>query len=88
MLDDVVAQAHARLRAASLDAVANPVQPHEVSGRDEQMILNGAYLVAAEGEHLGPELESLAATGTPLGISFELTGPWPPYNFVPRELSA
>jgi hypothetical protein len=22
------------------------------------------------------------------GVTFEVTGPWPPYNFVPREVAA
>jgi hypothetical protein len=48
------------------------------------MVLNAAYLVEAErvGElrEFATELEAEHAA---LGASIELTGPWPPYNFVP-----
>ena len=50
------------------------------------MILNGAYLAMDGGAALSTETAALAAEHDARGISFELTGPWPPYNFVePRE---
>jgi len=73
---------HARLAALADDARANPPQHPELSGRRERMLLNGAYLVAAEqqaafaqavDEHSDDRLELV------------LTGPWPPYNFVDEE---
>lgn len=47
------------------------------------MILNGAYLVS-EGQMtvFRAELESLEKDYGDLGFSYELSGPWPPYNFV------
>lgn len=80
------ADAHARLTAAALDAVANAVQPPELSGRAEQMVLNGAYLVRDGDDAFGAELARLGDEARELGIEVERTGPWPPYNFVPREL--
>ena len=79
---------HARLLAAADAGTANPVQPRELSGRDDQMVLNGAYLVPVDDGDLDRELAVLAEHYGPLGISFERTGPWPPYNFVPRDLGA
>ena len=74
---------HERLAAVAQGATANPLQSREISGRDEEMFLNGAYLVATERE---PQFRAvLAELGTELGASgalYELTGPWPPYNFV------
>jgi len=75
---------HETLAAASADARVNPTQAPEVAGGD--MILNGAYLVALEGE---PKLRAAVADlekryGAD-GVSYELTGPWPPYNFVDEE---
>jgi hypothetical protein len=46
------------------------------------MILNGAYLVPVGDAGLRAEVERLAAEHEPLGITYEVTGPWPPHNFV------
>ena len=45
------------------------------------MILNGAYLVASDGDlrQVARDLEEQYGSA---GFSVELTGPWPPYNFV------
>ena len=32
-------------------------------------------------------VESLAARCAPVGLALEVTGPWPPYNFVGLDLS-
>jgi Gas vesicle synthesis protein GvpL/GvpF len=45
-----------------------------------------AFLVRREGfETFRAAAERLAAEYTPLGFRFELTGPWPPYNFAGEE---
>lgn len=88
LLAAFAADAHARIRAAALDAVVNVVQPPELSGRPEQMVLNGAYLVRADDESFAAELGRLRPDAEELGIALEQTGPWPPYNFVPRDLVA
>ena len=73
---------HARLAEAADDARANPLQAPEVSGREEPMFLNGAYLVAVERERaFRSTLASLEAE-LEWPVAFELTGPWPAYNFV------
>ena len=80
---------HEVIAAAASEARANRPQRREVSGRDGAMILNGAYLVerAREGE-LAATAAEIASRYAELGISVEVTGPWPPYNFVPDELHA
>jgi hypothetical protein len=76
---------HERLRGAAEDGVLLDLQSRDVSGRDADMIFNGAYLVA-EGARFR---EALAAAARDHGeIDLELTGPWPPYNFVPAELAS
>jgi hypothetical protein len=85
---ELAGEAHTRLRTVAEDGVANPVQSHEASGRDDDMILNGAYLVAAGDTALADELDALRSRYAALGVSFERTGPWPPYNFVPRDLGS
>lgn len=72
---------HEALAAAAADARANPTQAPEVAGAD--MILNGAYLVPFGGEQkLRDAVAALEARYGADGVSYELTGPWPPYNFV------
>ena len=77
---------HEQLAAVAVDARANPVQPADVAGGE--MLLNGAYLIPAERE---PELQAgvadLRERFGPDGVAYELTGPWPPYNFAPEESS-
>ena len=70
------------------DGLTLAPQATEVSGRDDEMIFNGAYLVGADGNAFEAALGSLAAEYRDAGVEFELTGPWPPYNFVPAQLSA
>lgn len=74
---------HHRLTAAARDARANPVQPRELSGRDDEMFLNAAYLVPRDEPSFRRELERIEREYALFGFSFEVTGPWPPYNFVP-----
>ena len=75
--------AHDRLAAVAEAAVANPLQSQEVSGREADMFLNGAYLVAgARADEFRGEVSALGAEHGPTGATFELTGPWPPFNFV------
>ncbi len=86
LLLEIAEDSHARLLAAAEEGVANPIQSPELSGREQEMVLNGAYLVPAADSELERELGALAERYGPLGVTFEQTGPWPPYNFVPREL--
>ena len=64
---------------AAIITPANPAQSPE-------MILNGAYLVAAgRDDELRRAAEELRAHYGPDGVTYELTGPWPPYNFAGDE---
>lgn len=75
-------EAHSRLSALAVDAVANRPQPRELTGRSESMLLNGAYLVRDGDDRLRREVEHLAAQHAAAGVEYELTGPWPPHNFA------
>jgi Gas vesicle synthesis protein GvpL/GvpF len=80
---------HARLQDWAADAVVNPPQNPELSGHEGDMLLNAAYLVeAAKVERLHELVDELRERHRELGARIELTGPWPPYNFVPRSESA
>lgn len=84
----VVAEAHDRLRALAIDGVVNRPQPHELTGRSERMLLNAAYLVSDGGERLASAVRTLNEEHGADGIEFELTGPWPPYNFTHDDRQA
>lgn len=65
------------------DERINPVQRREAHGREAEMILNAAYLVADERvAQLRETVSDLQREWTDQGLLVELTGPWPPYNFV------
>jgi Gas vesicle synthesis protein GvpL/GvpF len=79
---------HARLLERAGDGLSLALQATDVSGREEEMIFHAAYLVGADASGFEAALGSLAAEYRDAGVDFELTGPWPPYNFVPAELQA
>lgn len=79
----VADQVHTTLAELSVAACINPVQERQVTGRDEVMLLNAAYLV--DGVRLAEFQSALAdvsAEHSGLGFQCELSGPWPAYNFV------
>ena len=87
LLAEAARMVHGRLVARAVEGVANRPQPRELTGRDEPMILNGAYLVSADDGSFAVEVEALRAEHADGGLTFELTGPWPPYNFVSSEVT-
>jgi hypothetical protein len=88
MVEDAVQRREAEWSEASHDALSaaaeeSRVNPIRSPTPDEprSMILNGAYLVASDGDlrQVARDLEEQYGSA---GFSVELTGPWPPYNFV------
>ncbi|HEX6458051.1 MAG TPA: GvpL/GvpF family gas vesicle protein [Thermoleophilaceae bacterium] len=84
LVRELAHEVHGRLEEHALDSVTRPPQNRELSGHEGDMILNAAYLVEAErvGE-LRDVATQLEAQHEALGARVELSGPWPPYNFVP-----
>jgi hypothetical protein len=73
---------HAALAASARAAEQSPVQPAQIHGRSDDMVLNGAYLVDERGaDAFAAALDALRAHYGPCGFSFLLTGPWPAYSF-------
>jgi hypothetical protein len=80
----VADQVHTRLEELALDAVRRSPQNRDLSGHEGDMVLNAAYLVEADRvEELQRVAAGLQSEHRALGTRVELTGPWPPYNFVP-----
>ena len=80
-------QTHEALARGTAASVMRAPLDTAVTGRDEPMLLNSAYLVARDEEQrflgLAEELhDQLVATA---GLRIEVTGPWPPYSFVAEE---
>lgn len=84
-LQEVLADAHERLSAGAVDGVLNRPQQRELTGREQEMVFNGAYLVPAGDDSLAARVVELNEQHRGVGLTFELTGPWPPYNFVDLE---
>ena len=82
----VAADCHQQLAAIVADAVTLPARRPKESPGDAELLVNGAYLVAdAAIERFRALLETLAAKHA--GLTLEMTGPWPAYNFVRLDLS-
>jgi hypothetical protein len=80
---------HERLAGRAAEALLNPLQRPEVSGHEGDMLLNGVYLV--DEEEIGAfraTVDRLAEEFRGRGVSVELTGPWPPYNFVKSSIES
>jgi hypothetical protein len=76
---------HARLQGWASDAVLGAPQNRELSGHDGDMLLNGAYLIEREKvDRLRELVDDVGERHRELGARLELSGPLPPYNFVPR----
>jgi hypothetical protein len=83
---DTAERVHARLQDWALDARTRPPQNRELSGHKGEMVLNAAYLVERERtDELRRIVAELEEHHRALGARIELTGPWPPYNFVPGD---
>jgi Gas vesicle synthesis protein GvpL/GvpF len=77
-------ESHEHLSATASEARSNPAR-HPASGGQE-MLLNGAYLVSSEREEeFRTAVRELETRFGADGVTYELTGPWPPYNFVDEE---
>lgn len=85
LVTELVYTAHGRLAAAAVEArLMSTSQP-----RPERVHLNAAYLVAEADEQAFREtLAVLGGEQTDLGLVYELTGPWPAYNFIEEEVQA
>jgi hypothetical protein len=80
LADDV----HSQLADLASGTVVLAPQNPELSGHEGRMLLNGAYLVDAERvEQMHELVAELEQRHRELGAQLVLTGPWPPYNFVP-----
>jgi hypothetical protein len=82
----LVLEVHEELSMAATHAAVNAPQDRALSGRREPMLLNAAYLVPRErGQDFLTLADRLADGLFEQGMTLEVSGPWPPYNFAGRS---
>lgn len=70
------------LRGLSFAGRINKLLPKEVTEREEDMVLNSAFLVdKSKVAEFIQEVDAFKAEYNDKGFNFDCTGPWPPYNF-------
>ena len=70
------------LKALSFEARINRLLPKEITEREEDMVLNAAFLVGkAEANDFLATADTLKMHYENDGLVIDCTGPWPPYNF-------
>lgn len=71
------------LRALSRDAIARPLVPDPGRAAEATLVLNGAFLVDRRRiDAFRAAVAASVAQHEARGLTFDFTGPWPPYNFV------
>jgi hypothetical protein len=76
-----------RLATHSVQTRTNRLLPKAVTERTDEMILNAAFLVPKPSvTAFADACAEMQQTYADSGISVELTGPWPPYNFCNFEI--
>jgi hypothetical protein len=82
-LREICNEAHDRLRDVSLDARVNRPHSKELTGEERDMVMNCSYLIQdVDGERFLDLVRELDRQHSPHGLTFEATGPWPPYSFL------
>lgn len=84
-LDLLAEELYVTIRSWAAAGQRSRLSDRRVTGRQGVMILNAAFLV--DQKHAGQflkRLDRLVASHENRGLSFEKSGPWPPYNFCPQ----
>lgn len=72
------------LSPLALDYSQRRLLSRDVTGGEEEMFFNGAFLVPGTSlEELQALISELNGRFEPQGMRLELSGPWPPYSFAP-----
>lgn len=72
-----------RLREHGCQARINKLLSREVTDREDDMILNSAFLIDKNKvREFIRAVDYLSGEYTDIGINLDCSGPWPPYNFI------
>jgi hypothetical protein len=81
-LNNIVEDLFMDLEKQSIASVKNKILEKELTGRQEPMVLNVAYLIPEEKiEDFNKEAQRLNQEIQANGFCLECSGPWPAYNF-------
>lgn len=85
-LNEYAAAIHEELTKVSDKNCLNKLQPRELTKKEGEMILNGAYLVLKEKvNEFKSQVSNLQKTYADSGLELEISGPWPAYGFASME---
>lgn len=77
-----------KLKNKSLDAKINKILPKEVTGKEQDMVLNIAFLIdRKQRKDFEDVIGYLKTKYSNNGFTFDYTGPWPCYNFCQTQMS-
>jgi len=75
--------AYEALKQHARESKLLPATPSTSAPDDTTLVLNAAFLVARDRlDAFRAEVATHATSAEPRGLTFDFTGPWPPYNFV------
>jgi hypothetical protein len=81
-LDALSHEIYHQVLAGCLDGRRNTLRSQRATGKAAEMILNAAFLLAqSQVGAFRHHLDALAARYACYGLTCEISGPWPPYNF-------
>lgn len=84
LLDRLADEIYHQVLPFSVEGRRSALLSRRATGKEEEMILNAAFLLRKSEVTLFTEhLDGLAARHERHGLSCEVSGPWPPYNFCP-----
>lgn len=84
LLDHRTDKIYQQVLCWSVEGRRNKLLSKRATGKEQNMILNAALLILKpEVASFKERIDGLAATHEEDGLSFEISGPWPPYNFCP-----
>lgn len=84
-LDERAREIVGALATKALESAELRLLSNQVSGRSDRMFFNRSFLVEdAALEAFRSTIDALNEAGRGDGLTLEINGPWPPYNFCPE----
>jgi len=86
-LEQCVAGTQEQLKPSVIEETLVKLQPPTLHGHEHDMISNRSYLIARGTEDAFMQsLENLRVAYAPLGLDYQMNGPWPAYSFSDQQL--
>lgn len=83
-LKEIIQEIYEALIPSAVEGITLKVHEKKITQRIEDMLFNGVFLISKQMlRAFKEEVEDLKEGYRQWGLLFELTGPWPTYNFCP-----